>query len=281
MRNEEKREENILIFDSNSEAEDSTIKFQKNEIDLNANEENNVKKNEIFFFTHNKIEIPEKKDIKKDNKKIIKAQKQSKLNIKFIPNIKNEKAVSNTNESSNALISRFQTNLSENVLYRKDAYYKHFKVILGKYIKNKVNRLKNICFPYYSRNNFSSPNYKFIGNPKEKDNFNFLSFTIKDILLYGKDKSKYNRQYNNEMLIKFIEENSQKTKDKNAYNELINFLNEQLKNIIIQFYDDKIEFDKINKDSGCIKFNEFYQRETGISLLKKYGFLEALNKYNH
>ena len=281
MLNEEKSEENILIFDTYSEIEDSTIKYQKNEIDSNANEENMLKKNEIFFLVYNKFEISEKKEFQKENKKIIKTQNKSNLKIKFIPNIKKENAVYNSNESSNTNISRFQTNSTENVLYRKDAYYKHFKVILGQYIKNKVNKLKNICFPYYSKNNFSSPNYKYIGNPKEKDNFNFLSFTIKDILLYGKDKSKFNRQYNNEILIKFIEENSQRTKDKNAYNELINFLNEQLKNIIIQFYDDKIEFDKLNKDSACIKFDEFYQRETGISLLKQYGFLEALNKYNH
>ena len=83
------------------------------------------------------------------------------------------------------------------------------------------------------------------------------------------------------MLIKFIEENGQKAKDKNAYEQLINFINTQLENIIIQFYDDKNEFDKINKDSKCIKFDSYYKRETGISLLKKYGFLEALNKYNH
>ena len=28
----------------------------------------------------------------------------------------------------------------------------HFKVILGKYIKKKINELKNKCFPYYSKN---------------------------------------------------------------------------------------------------------------------------------
>ena len=51
-------------------------------------------------------------------------------------------------------------------------------------------------------------------------------------------------------------------------------------NVIIQFYDDKIEFDKLNNDSKCIQFDVFYKRETGISLLKKYGFLESLKQFN-
>ena len=60
-----------------------------------------------------------------------------------------------------------------------------------------MNILKNKSFPYCSRNNFSTHKYKYTGNPKEKDNFNFLSFTIKEILIYGQDKAKFNRQYNN------------------------------------------------------------------------------------
>ena len=133
---------------------------------------------------------------------------------------------------------------------------------------------------FYSKNNFSSPNYKYIGNPKEKENFNFLSFTIKDILLYGKDNIKQNRQYNNETIIKFVENNEFRTKDKIAYKELINFLNEKIENVFINFYDDKKELEKINKDIKYINFDEYYKRETGISLLENYGFLKVLkNKY--
>ena len=83
-----------------------------------------------------------------------------------------------------------------------------------------MNILKNRCFPYYNRNNFSTPNNRYTGNPKEKDNLNFLSFTIKDILIYGKDKEKFNHQYNNKQLINFIEENEERTNDRIAYNEI-------------------------------------------------------------
>ena len=34
--------------------------------------------------------------------------------------------------------------------YRKDYYYKHFKSLFGKYLKNKLNNLKNKCFPNFA-----------------------------------------------------------------------------------------------------------------------------------
>ena len=46
-------------------------------------------------------------------------------------------------------------------MYREDAYYKHFKATFAKYIKNKANKLKNDCFPFYDKNNFSSTSYKY------------------------------------------------------------------------------------------------------------------------
>ena len=148
------------------------------------------------------------------------------------------------------------------------------------YNENKLNELKNKCFPYYSKNNFSIPNYKYTGNRKEKDNFKFLYFTIKDILIYEKDIINHNLQYNNELFIKFIQLNANKTLDKDIYTELITFLNAQLENIITQFYDDDEEFNKLKNDFKCFQLDFFYKRETGISLLEKYGFIKALKKYN-
>jgi len=48
----------------------------------------------------------------------------------------------------------------------------------------------------------------------------FLSFKIKELLILGKDKKNKNRQYNNKILIIFLENNEAKTKDKEAYYEL-------------------------------------------------------------
>ncbi len=57
-------------------------------------------------------------------------------------------------------------------------------------------------------------------------------------------------------------------------------MNEKLENIIIRFYDDEIEYNKLKNDFKYIKFDIFFKRETGISLLEKYGFLKAIKKYN-
>ena len=166
----------------------------------------------------------------------------------------------------------------KNNIYRKDAYYKHFKAIFARYIKNKANRLKNICFPHFDKNNFSALSYRYTGNPKEKDNFNFLSFSIKDLLIYGKNEKIKNRQYNNELIIKYIETNKNIAKDKCFYSELVNFLTDTVENQLIKFYRNKKEFEFINKDNKCLFFDKYFIKETGVSLLERDGFIHILNK---
>ena len=166
------------------------------------------------------------------------------------------------------------------LIYRKDAYYKHFKAIFAKYIKDKANKLKNICFPHYSKNNFFPLSYKYTGNPKEKDNSNFLSYTIKELLSYGKDEKIKNRQFNNEILIKYIENNKRIAKDKKVYMELINFLNASVEFELINFYNDEKEKENMNNDSRCLFYDKHFKKETGISLLDKFGFIQILNKQN-
>ena len=162
--------------------------------------------------------------------------------------------------------------------YRKDAYYKHFKSIFAKYLKDKANHLKNICFPHFSKNNFSSLAYKYTGNPKEKDNYNFLSFKIKDLLSYGKDERLKNRQYNNELLIKYIVKNEIISKDKKVYRDLIQFLDNTIENEMINFYKNKKEIEYMNKDLKCLFYDFHFKKETGISLLENNGFLNILSK---
>ena len=164
--------------------------------------------------------------------------------------------------------------------YRKDAYYKHFKSIFSRYIKNKANKLKNICFPHYNNNNFSALSYEYSGNPKEKDNVIFLSFKIKELLIYGKNAKIKNRQYNNELIIKYIEKNEAKSKDKYIYSQLISFLNDSVENELIKFYKNKEEFQSINKDSKCLFYDQYFKKETGMSLLENNGYIKILkNNY--
>ena len=250
-------------------------------VNKNQEEADKERKKDIFYIKHiknkyKKIEIKNYRNKKKNNNDSIDIFKEK-------TNKSNEILNNKINDNFVNLTSSIKWNIEkkviENNIYRKDAYYKHFKAVFGKYIKNRLNLLKDKCFPSYSKNKFSTPHYKYIGNPKEKENYYFLFFTIKDIILYGKDIIRQNRQYNNELLIKFIENNEFKCKDKLAYKELIKFLNENVEDAIVNFYDDKKEFEKINKDRKYICFDKYYKRETGISLLEKYGFITVLKNH--
>ena len=77
-----------------------------------------------------------------------------------------------------------------------------------------------------------------------------------------------------------MENNEDKTKDKEAYYELINFLNESFENKLFKFYKNKEENKNINKDSKCLLFDKYFKNETGISLLENNGFIKILkDKY--
>ena len=212
-------------------------------------------------------EIIEKENIKNDS--------NDKLSTNT--NILNENKIKLKSGANEEIL--FELNL--NIKYRKDIYYKYFKVIFGRFLKNKLNYLKNLCFPYCKNNKFSTPNYKFTGNPKEKDNNIFLFWKIKQIMEYKSDKEKQNRQYNNKLIINYIENNRKNAEDKNAYEELLSFLNETtLEEAFIKFYEDKKQFENINKNKKCIYFDKFFKKETNISLLEKNGFIKAIKRKN-
>ena len=249
----EKIEVNNIIYKTNQKIEIEHTKYFKN---LNFSHSNlNNDKNEIFI-------------VKKEKKY---------YNNKKIDEIKN---------LSSFIGKKGEINLRKNIfvcekekkdkLYRKDAYFKHFKAIFVKYLKNKLNNLKDLCFPNFILNKFSTPNYKFTGNAKQIDNYNFLSWSIKEIFIYSENEKNENRQYNNKLLIEYIEKNEKKAKDKKSYHELLIYFNKKLENAYIDFYDNKNEFDKLQNDKDCIFYDKYFKKETGMSLLEKNGFLKVI-----
>jgi hypothetical protein len=164
--------------------------------------------NKLFEKEINLTKQLEYNYLKKGDK--IEANNREDKKIKFVLEKETQGNIINSNNNNN--------------VYRKDAYYKHFKSIFARYIKCKANKLKNCCFPNFNKNNFAALAYKYTGNPKEKDNYNFLKFTIKELLILGKNQKNKNRQYNNELLIKYIENHEETAKDKMTYIELIYIL---------------------------------------------------------
>ena len=141
--------------------------------------------------------------------------------------LKNENNINNNNKIFRVLK---RENLEKNrdnkhdYIYRKDAYYKHFKSLFARFIKHNANTLKNICFPNYANNNFAN-----ISN-------------------------------------------------KNIYIKLINFINNSVENELINYYDNKIEYNKLINDPLCLFYDKHFKKETGFSLIEKYGFIKILKK---
>ena len=247
-----------------------------------------IEVNNIIYNTNQKIELEHTKyfeninfshsNLNNDKNEIFIVKKEKKYyNDKKIDGIKN---------LSSFIGKKGEINLRKNIfvcekekkdkLYRKDAYFKHFKAIFVKYLKNKLNNLKDLCFPNFILNKFSTPNYKFTGNAKQIDNYNFLSWSIKEIFIYYENEKNENRQYNNKLLIEYIEKNEKKAKDKKSYHELLIYFNKKLENAYIDFYDNKNEFDKLQNDKDCIFYDKYFKKETGMSLLEKNGFLKVI-----
>ena len=226
---------------------------------LSQNKDKNSKTIFIIKKERNKVDISNEKNRNKYSPFEIEKKEEEKKMIRFIGN-------------------KYLIRELNSKLYRKDYYYKHFKALFGKYLKNKLNSLKNKCFPSFIFNNFSTPNYSFTGNAKELDNYHFLSYYIKDILVYKEKKNKGNNQTNNKLLIEYILNNETKSKDERAYQELITLLNNKLEIAFTNFYEDKIEFKKVSEDEDCIYYDKFFRKETGISLLENNGFLKAIQK---
>ena len=267
-----KCEEFCPIFKNKNESFLCDYYDKKEKIEINPCSINDKNKIAIKYFNINKTE-------NNHHKILFFTQKKKNNNDKKINNkdkIINCEIKKNENENNSNII--FISKEKKEKIYRKDYYYKHFKAIFGKYLRNKANNLKNKCFPNFIFNNFSTPHYSFIGNVKEVDNYHFLFWPIKDILIYKEKKIECNRQNNNRLLIDYILKNKNKNKDKEAYQELIFFLNNSLENAFLDFYSNTNEFEKINNDEDCIFYDKFYKKETGISLLEKNGFLKAIQK---
>ena len=259
---EKKIEIDSSSFKDNKKVEVDSKKHNQ-KLFLSKNCQNNNKNNKGIFIIkkeNNKIDLPNEKNRNIYSSIGIPKNEDKKKIIRFI--------------GSQYFLKEFKSKL-----YRKDYYYKHFKALFGKYFRNKLNFLKNKCFPTFIFNNFSTPNYSFTGNAKELDNYNFLSYYIKDILVYKEKKNKGNNQTNNKLLIEYILNNEKKSKDEKAYQELITLLNNKLEIALTNFYKDKIEFKKVSEDEDCIYYDKFFRNETGISLLENNGFLKAIQKY--
>ena len=127
----EKEDENIISH-FGLDFEDSIDLLIKKDNNFNNKKKKSKEEKKLFNIEYNNIS--KKRERKKKTHIItnIKQKKHKKEEKKDSIEIKNEYKI-NSQQFLIKPIESSESNQSQNCLYRKDAYYKHFKVNLGKY----------------------------------------------------------------------------------------------------------------------------------------------------
>ena len=166
-------------------------------------------------------------------------------------------------------------------IYRLD-YYK--KIFIKNFLRYLLNYTKNLIFKCNFEENIRKkklhmPNYKlYAGNPKEKDNKDFLKKTIKKVFMdYDKLSDKgVGRQKGNEKLInKIYEINSfPSTENENKLNEFFNMTIE--KGIELYYESDEFQLFKNDKTNQYYDKMFYNEKNRKISLFEKNGFIKLV-----
>ena len=260
------QEQFVPILNPNQELEErNNIASEINNQLNNYEEEPNFKIGESFVkLEGNKENIPiidEKIDIQRQNgKKVFK--------------IKSTAYTSKENE---------QIILEKNIKRQKRIDYgqKYFKTKFSKYLKNLGNCIiQNSRLPAQFKNyKLSLPNHiSFTGNPKEKDNYYFLYFTVQQIFCYYKnDKCKNSLQKKNKTIIEeiltFIEQN-----ENEKYERIKSFFSMSLEKAYELYYESE-NFKEYAADPKAIELDKEFKAQKRDSLLAKFGFIKMCKKF--
>ena len=166
--------------------------------------------------------------------------------------------------------------------YRLDYYKKKFKKAFLKFLLNYGKKLISKCqFEEQPKFKLHLPNYKlYSGNPREKDNKEFLKKSIKKVFMDYDKKTKKGtgRQIANEKFIKDIYsiKNFPSSIEEKALND---FFNMTIEDGIKLFYDNSEEFLKFKNKKEIQYYDKMFYREKkrNFSLLKTYGFIKLVN----
>ena len=165
-------------------------------------------------------------------------------------------------------------------MYRLDYYKKLFITKYLNYLTDKGKALIKKCRFRFTNVKLHMPNYKLYGgNPKEKDNKEFLKKSIKQVFMdYDKTKDKGNsRQKDNEILINQIYKinNFPSSNEEIKLNE---FFNMDIETGIKQYYESE-KFQELKEDETIKYFDQMFYLEKNrkFSLLDNFGFIRLVN----
>lgn len=186
-----------------------------------------------------------------------------------------------TNEPKEKIFEINKIYKTDEPIYRLDYFKKTFIKSFLKYLLNYGKKLISDCLPKDKTGNLSlhMPNYKlYAGNPKEKDNKEFLLKTIKTVFVdYDKNSEKgTSRQKDNEKLINKIYELS-KFPNNEKEKKLKNFLEMNIEKGIEMYYESK-EFETFKNNENNQYYDSMFYKEKNrkFSLLEKNGFIKLV-----
>ena len=203
--------------------------------------------------------------------------------------IQNEKE---NNNSDNAYKNTRFTSKEENIInnpilissqtkkpqIRIDYAIKNFKTHFSNFIKQSANELikKSDLPKILKKIQLSSPNrISFTGNPTEKDNYKFLSFTVEEMFCYYKnEKCQVSHQKSNKENIKTILQYIEGSKNEGKYQNVKSFFKMSLKDAYTLFYNSP-NFQKYAADPKTIVLDKEFQAEKHFSLLEKNAFIKT------
>ena len=166
---------------------------------------------------------------------------------------------------------------SNQKLYRNDYYIKKFKVeCFSNYAKDKLNDLLKACkFPKdLNITKIYMPNNKaFTSIANLKKNKEFLNKEIK--VIFSTEKGNGQNQIKNGINFTTIFNSKNKAANIQAYENLINFLNKTVEDVIIEFYSSE-EFKKFCSDKEIQEYDEGFFKEKKFRILKDLGFLKLI-----
>ena len=190
---------------------------------------------------------------------------------------KTEEINTENKNDSDSYKNKFEIIPKGNIMkyFRVDSAKKHFKVAVSQFATEQLNLLiKKSKLPKKLKKKIHLPHFKlFTSNPKEFDNFQFLSYDLKQILTLGKTDE--NLQGNNDTKISEIMEYKNYEKKK----EIIEFLSLKYEDIIKLFYKSE-KFQKFKENEITKFFNEGIKKEKNISLLEDFGLIKLFKLTN-
>ena len=221
------------------------------------------------------------------------------LNIPILPQIDDKEQIQRekqnekeNNNSDNAYKNTRFTSKEENIInnpilissqtkkpqIRIDYAIKNFKTHFSNFIKQSANELikKSDLPKILKKIQLSSPNrISFTGNPTEKDNYKFLSFTVEEMFCYYKnEKCQVSHQKSNKENIKTILQYIEGSKNEGKYQNVKSFFKMSLKDAYTLFYNSP-NFQKYAADPKTIVLDKEFQAEKHFSLLEKNAFIKT------